>query len=130
MPYEAIFRDCAKVIQAGFSKADGYKLNEEETRAIDQAEQTTFDFIALMCKERHSATERQFIERMCAALRDLHARTDYSLRGTVIRELADFLITLERLKQGRRRTDGKKYVDAQNLCTFLMDELKAPRRKR
>lgn len=121
--YSKMFNDCARVIATGFTKAEGYVLTSAERARVESGKGAAFDMITVLCNRRPSKQQERIVERVNVALREVHHSTDYTLRGTMIRDLGELVITLERLEQGRRRIDQKKYVEASMLCQTLSEQL-------
>ena len=65
-------------------------------------------------KPKHTAV----VER---ALNDVHPRTEYC-NAMLIRDIADVCVTLNRVEQGRRRSEDKRHTEALLLVEFLKDE--------
>lgn len=94
------------------------KSTAGEIRNINRARQTLFAFIRELTSKKPKY--KPYLER---AMHALHPRTEYCV-SMLIRDVADVCVTLNRLEQGRRRTDRTKLLDAQLLCEYLVDELR------
>ena len=107
----AIFDRCLRAMRKAEKDADDLTVVQVEN--VRRCRRLFFTFV----RDLASPTPKYaaIIER---ALKDIHPRTEYCT-ATVIRDVADVCVTLNRIEQGRRRLEDKKHTDALIFVEFL-----------
>jgi len=108
-----IFDEAAKAVR--LTLAHG-RSSPSQIVSINRARKTLLGLIRELAYSKPGNAE--YLER---AMHDLHPRTEYCA-AMLIRDTAEVCVTLNRLEQGRRRSDRTKLLDAQMLCEYLTDE--------
>jgi hypothetical protein len=110
---KAILDRCIRALR----KAErGDELNTVQIENIQSGRRLLLLFIRDL-----ASLKPKYADVMERALNDVHPRTEYC-NAMLIRDIADTCITLNRVEQGRRRSEGKKHDEAMMFITVLKDE--------
>jgi len=107
----AIFGRCLRAMRKAEKDADD--LTVVQVESVRKCRKLFFTFVRDLASPKPKYAD--IIER---ALKDIHPRTEYCI-STVIRDVADVCVTLNRIEQGRRRLEDKKHTDALIFVEFL-----------
>jgi len=107
----AIFDRCARAMRR--SEKDVDDLTVVQVESVRKCRKLLLTFIRDL-----AAPHSKYADIIERALKDIHPRTEYCI-STVIRDVADVCVTLNRIEQGRRRLEDKKHTDALIFVEFL-----------
>ena len=121
MPYEthqAVFSACMKAITpvhgTGASKA-----SDDQLLAIRTACQRLRSYMTGLLITTSDSVETE--ETLRAALREMHPDLPYTHPLLIVRDVADIVVTLERLLEDRSRSDEIKILEAHSFCMHLAE---------
>lgn len=112
----AVLDRCARVMRR--AETNKGELTVMQVENVRKGRKLLYSFVRDLL-----SSKPKFANVIRRTLKDVHPRTEYCT-SMLIRDTADICVTLTRVEQGRRRSDGKKHVDALLLLEILKDELK------
>lgn len=117
MPHSALFETCRKaMLNVHAVGADNAKT--EDVAAIRSACALLRTFIEELL---HKQPPEQLMATLRLALQDLHPEAPYEHPLSIVRDIADVVVTLERLCEQRFRSDYSKILEAKIVCAYLAE---------
>lgn len=117
LPHSQLFETCRKaMLTVHANGADNAK--REDVEAILSVCKLLRSFIEELL---HAVPPEQLVATLRPALQELHPDTPYEHPLTIVRDVADVVVTLERLCEMRFRSDYSKILEAKIVCSYLAE---------